>query len=89
MASELGLRQESISISCDSSNAIQLSKNPKEHERTKHIDVRLHFIREEIGYGVVNIIKIPLVINPTDILTKPLPIVKFMGSLNLIRVLSL
>lgn len=64
LASELGLRQESISINCDSSTAIQLSKNPKEHERTNHIDVRLHFIREEIGSGVVNIIKIPIVSQP-------------------------
>ncbi|KAH9703868.1 hypothetical protein KPL70_011252 [Citrus sinensis] len=48
LVTELGLEQESVTVNCDSSSAIQLSKNPKYHERTKHVDVRMHFIREEI-----------------------------------------
>lgn len=84
LVSQLDFKQEIVTISCDSSSAIQLSKNPKYHERTKHIDVRLHFIREEISSGVVNVVKIPYKVNPTDILTKLLPAVKFMNSLYLI-----
>ncbi|KAH9650271.1 hypothetical protein KPL70_026312 [Citrus sinensis] len=84
LVSKLGFKQETITINCDSSSAIQLSKNLKYHERTKHIDVRLHFIREEISSGIVNVVKIPSEVNPADILTKPLPAVKFMNSLNLI-----
>ncbi|KAH9705095.1 hypothetical protein KPL70_011743 [Citrus sinensis] len=48
LVTELGLEQESVTVNCDSSSAIQLSKNPKYHERTKHVDVRMHFIRDKI-----------------------------------------
>ena len=82
LVSELGFKQETVTISCDSSSAIQLSKNPKYHERTKHIDVRLHFIREEISSDMVSVDKIPSKVNPADMFTKPLPAVKFMSSLN-------
>lgn len=64
---ELGFEQQTVSISCDSSSVIQLSKNPKYHERTKHIDVRMHFIRMEISTSAVNIVKIPSEVNPIHI----------------------
>ncbi|KAH9769620.1 hypothetical protein KPL71_012083 [Citrus sinensis] len=86
---EFGLKQDSVCIGCDSSSAIQLNKNPKYHERTKHIDVRLHFIRDEIANGVVNVVKVPTLTNPADVLTKAVPAVKFRNSLNLIGVDSL
>ena len=89
LVTELGLEQESVTVNCDSSSAIQLSKNPKYHERTKHVDVRMHFIREEIRNGVINVIKIPTEVNPADMLTKPLPTVKFRNSLDLIGVINL
>lgn len=89
LVSELGLKQESVLVCCDSSSAIQLSKNPKYHEGTKHIDARMHFIREEISTGTVDVIKIASEINPADMLTKPLPTVKFINSLNLIGVVNL
>ena len=81
---ELGLEQGSVNINCDSSSAIQLSKNPKYHERTKHVDIRLHFIRDEIAQEVVNVVKIASECNPADMLTKTLPSVKFKTALNLI-----
>ncbi|KAH9658981.1 hypothetical protein KPL70_023688 [Citrus sinensis] len=77
LVTELGFEQEIVRVSCDSSSAIQLSKNPKFHERTKHIDVRMHFIRDEISKGVVNVVKVPTEVNPADMLTKPLPSVRF------------
>ncbi|KAH9743695.1 hypothetical protein KPL70_003390 [Citrus sinensis] len=89
LVSEFGLKQESVCIGCDSSSAIQLSKNPKYHERTKHIDVRLHFVRDEIANGIVNVIKVPTQTNPADILTKAVPAIKFRNSLNLVGVGSL
>ncbi|KAH9648407.1 hypothetical protein KPL70_025572 [Citrus sinensis] len=88
LVTELGLEQGSVNISCDSSSAIQLSKNPKYHERTKHVDIRLHFIRDEIAQQVVNVIKIASECNPADMLTKPLPSVKFKEPLNLIGMVS-
>ncbi|KAH9722802.1 hypothetical protein KPL70_006847 [Citrus sinensis] len=82
LISELGFKQKTVTISSDSSSAIELSKNPKYNERTKHINVRLHFIREEISSGVVSVVKIPFEVNLDDMLTKPLPAIKFMSSLN-------
>lgn len=89
LVSELGFKQEVVIVSCDSSSAIQLSKNPKYHERTKHIDVRMHFIRDEISKGVVNMVKVASEVNPADMLTKPLPSVRFRDLLNLIGSVSL
>ena len=86
IVSELGLNQDTIPICCDSSSAIQLSKNSKYHERTKHVDIRLHFIREEIERGAVDVVKISTEDNPADALTKPLPTIKFKNSLSLIGV---
>ena len=86
---ELGFKQEVIKVNCDSSSVIQLSKNPKYHERTKHIDVRMHFIRDEISKGVVNVVKVRSEVNLADMLTKHLPSVRFRDLLNLIGSVSL
>ncbi|KAE8674962.1 hypothetical protein F3Y22_tig00111708pilonHSYRG00377 [Hibiscus syriacus] len=43
---DLGVVQSHISLYCDSQSAIQLAKNQVYHSRTKHIDVRNHFVRE-------------------------------------------
>ena len=64
---ELGLGDQIPRVFCDSQSAIHLSKNSAFHERTKHIDVRLHFIRDIISKGQVKVEKISIIINPTDI----------------------
>ena len=48
LAAEFRLGQKSVSIGCDSSSALCLAKHQVFHERSKHIDVRLYFIREKI-----------------------------------------
>lgn len=88
LVTKLRLKQGSVSISYDSSSAIQLSKNLKFYERTKNVDIRLHIIKDEIAQEVVNVVKIPFEHNVADILTKALPSVKFKASLNLIGVVS-
>ena len=55
------------------------------HERTKHIDVRLHFIREVIADGLIDIRKICTDVNPADILTKVVPVNKFREALDLLK----
>ena len=40
-----GICQEHLTIYCDSTSAINISKNPIQHSRTKHIEIRHHFIR--------------------------------------------
>ena len=65
-------------VYCNIQSGIHLAKNQTFHERTKHIDVKLHFVREIIERGEVNLKKINTNHNPTDALTKALPGPKFL-----------
>ena len=88
LVTDLGLSQELIVIYCDSQSAIHLTKNQMYHERTKHIDVRYHFIREIIAQGDLLVKKIGTVDNPADMMTKSIPAVKFKHCLDLVGVRS-
>ncbi|KMQ88628.1 retrovirus-related pol polyprotein from transposon tnt 1-94 [Lasius niger] len=57
----------------DNQGAAQLSKNPVHHARSKHIDIRCHFIREAISDGTVDIKYLPTERMPADMLTKAIP----------------
>ena len=81
-----GLNQHVPIVHCDSQSAIHLARNPVYHERTKHIDVRLHFVRESVSNGTVAVQKIATAENPADMMTKPLLIDKFKHCLNLINI---
>ncbi|CAA7062683.1 unnamed protein product [Microthlaspi erraticum] len=83
---EFGYDQKSVEIFCDSQSAIALSKNNVHHERTKHIDVKYHFIRDVIADGDVEVLKISTEKNPADIFTKVLAVSKFQAALNLLQV---
>jgi len=61
----------------DSKSALELSKNPVYHERSKHIDTRYHYIRECISAGVAEVEHIGTDKQLADILTKPLGRIKF------------
>jgi len=63
-------------ILADNQGAIKLSKNPQHHNRTKHIDVRYHFIRKCNQDGLIELAYIPTTEMVADILTKALPRVK-------------
>jgi len=69
--------QNPITITCDNQGAIALSKDNKFHTRTKHIDIRYHFIREAVGDGKIKVEYIPTDENPFDIFSKPLTKAKF------------
>ena len=56
----------------DNQGAIDLSKNPKHHNRTKHIDVAHHFTRERIVSKEIKVDYVPSGENMADIMTKPL-----------------
>ncbi|GJZ69908.1 retrovirus-related pol polyprotein from transposon TNT 1-94 [Tanacetum coccineum] len=66
------VRLEDVPIMCDNKGAIELSKNPVQHSRTKHIEIRHHFLRDNVQKGHISIEKVPSVDNIADILTKPL-----------------
>nr|GEW02552.1 copia protein [Tanacetum cinerariifolium] len=66
------VRLDDIPIMCDNKGAIDLSKNLVQHSRTKHIEIRYHFLRDIVQKAHISIEKVPSVDNIADILTKPL-----------------
>ena len=67
---ELGLMQDEYVVFCDSQSAMDLSKNTSYHSRTKHIDVRYHWLRDVIGKELMKLKKIHTDFNPSDMMTK-------------------
>ena len=74
---DYGLVLNKIPIFCDNTSAIAISNNPVQHTRTKHIDIRYHFIREHVMNGTVELHFVPTVDQIADIFTKPLDEVTF------------
>lgn len=64
--------RDCISINCDNSSTIKLSKNPVMHGRSKHIDVRFHFLRNLSEVEVISLVRCASVDQVADIMTKPL-----------------
>jgi hypothetical protein len=65
-------------IYCDNSSVIKLSRNPVLHGRSKHIDVRFHFLRELTRDGVVELMYCNTQDQVSDIMTKPLKLEVFL-----------
>ncbi|KAG8502779.1 hypothetical protein CXB51_000565 [Gossypium anomalum] len=84
--SELNEDLQISTVFCDSQSAIFLTKDQMFHERTKHIDVRYHFVRDIIARGDIVVSKISTHENPADMMTKSLPITKFKHCLDLVGV---
>ena len=61
----------------DNNGALELSKNPKFHQRTKHIDVAHHFIREKVASNELSVVYCPTEEMLADAMTKGLGRVKF------------
>ena len=81
---EIGFLKEKPVILSDSQSSIQLCKNPIFHDRTKHIDVRYHFIHDIVGKNEIKLEKISSDENPADMGTKCLPIEKFSKRLKIL-----
>nr|KYP67696.1 Copia protein [Cajanus cajan] len=71
------MKAKKILIRVDNRSAIELAKNPINHERSKHIDVRFHFIKEKVKEGSVELEHVGSKEQVADIFTKPLPATTF------------
>ncbi|GJR38942.1 ribonuclease H-like domain-containing protein [Tanacetum coccineum] len=60
-------------VYCDNISAVYLSSNPVQHQRTKHIEIDIHFIRDLVVAGQVRVLHIPSRYKFADIFTKGLP----------------
>ena len=69
---------EPIVIYEDNNGCISIASNPTNHKRSKHIDIKYHFSREQVEKNIVKLIYIPTGNQLADALTKPLPAVKFL-----------
>ncbi|GJW06494.1 hypothetical protein Tco_1568917 [Tanacetum coccineum] len=83
---ELGVKLNTVAVNCDNQGAIHLSRNHVFHERTKHINVRYHFIREVLEAKTVKVLKVGTEHNAADALTKVVPGRKLQHCLKLLRV---
>ncbi|WVZ85132.1 LOW QUALITY PROTEIN: hypothetical protein U9M48_032084 [Paspalum notatum var. saurae] len=70
--SDFGLRFGRIPLLVDSTFAISVAKNPVLHSRTKHIDMRFHFLRDHYEKGDIDLIHVVSANQLADIFTKPL-----------------
>lgn len=69
--------QKATLVYCDNVSAIYLSGNPVQHQRTKHIEMDIHFVREKVAHGHVRVLHVPSRYQIADIFTKGLPLVLF------------
>ena len=67
----------SLTIYCDSQTSIHLINKPIYHAKTKHIDVRYHYIQELVIEKKLKVWRIDIEVNIVDCLTKPLPDQRF------------
>jgi len=73
-------------VYCDNVSAVYLSTNPVQHQRTKHVEIDLHFVRERVAIGDVCVLHVPTTSQFADIFTKELPtsvFSEFRSSLNI------
>jgi len=77
-----------IPLLCDNTSAINLTKNPIMHLRTKHIEIRHHFLREHISNGTCEIKFIGTDLQLVDLFTKPLAKDRFNFLLNELGIIN-
>jgi hypothetical protein len=86
--SDYGIKYKNVPLLCDNESAIKMTQNPVQHTRTKHIDVRHHFIRDHQQKGDISIQGIGTEDQLADIFTKPLDETRFCMLRNELNILD-
>lgn len=75
---ELGITGlKPITLHCDNQSSIHIAKNPVHRERTKHIEIDVHFTRDKVLEGLINLTCVPTSMQLADVFTKILPSTQF------------
>jgi hypothetical protein len=69
---DFGVKFDEILLLCDNESTVKIATNPVQHSRTKHIDIRHHFLRDHMKKGDIKIDGIGMDDQLADIFTKPL-----------------
>ncbi|KAK0571948.1 hypothetical protein LWI29_023867 [Acer saccharum] len=77
MLIDYGFNQGTLTLFCDNMSAINISKNSVQHSRTKHIDIRHHFIRELVENKCIVLEHVGTNDHLADLFTKPLDATRF------------
>ena len=90
---DYGVVLEKVPLLCDNESVVKLANNPVQHSRTKHIDIRHHFLRDHVAKSDISLEGVRTEDQLADIFTKPLDEATFcrlrMSSMFLILVTSL
>ncbi|GJX14725.1 ribonuclease H-like domain-containing protein [Tanacetum coccineum] len=69
--------QRATLVYCDNVSAVYMSSNPVQHQRTKYIEIDIHFVRDQVAAGHVRVLHVPSRYQFADIFTKGLPYALF------------
>ena len=85
---DYGFKMLQVPIYCDSKSAIAISHNPVNHSMTKHIDIRYHFLKDNIQNGRIELHFVPTEEETADVFTKALEETKFLHFLGRLGMLN-